>query len=63
VPDAATRRLLIDLTLVLVMAALFCVSQIALGKALDPSKTASGDLWLPQPKRVWVELVRIPGSG
>lgn len=59
-PEAPTRRP--PLALTVVMAALLCTPASALGKALDPSKTASRDFWEPQPECVRVELVRIPGS-
>lgn len=59
-PEARTHRLLLALTVV--MAALFCAPATAPGKALQPHEIAPGDLWEPQPERVRVELVRIPGS-
>ena len=58
-PEARTHNLLLALTVV--MAALFCVLQTAPGKALEPSHFTQSELWEPQPERVRVELVRIPG--
>ena len=57
---ATKRHLLLALTAV--MATLLCAPRAAPGKALAPSRTAPREFWSPQPERVGLEVVRIPGS-
>ncbi len=59
-PEASSRRLI--LAPIAVMAALLNAPVSAQGKALDPSRTASRDFWVPKPELVRIELVKVPGS-